>query len=121
MQQNRYYRSQNHVLMLHWSFKFNVDKRKLASSLKHSSVPEIKLYSSLTRETVRYSRFVESGVLKFFAKSINMVTSVQTASIFPPKNLEKYGAQNTHAPYFFKKFLTQCAYKACNISLLKCR
>ena len=23
--------------------------------------------------------------------------------IFPPKNLEKYGAQNTHAPIFFKK------------------
>ena len=21
--------------------------------------------------------------------------------IFPPKNLEKYGAQNTHAPFFF--------------------
>ena len=24
--------------------------------------------------------------------------------IFPPKNLEKYGAQNTHAPDFFIKF-----------------
>ena len=24
--------------------------------------------------------------------------------IFPPKNLEKYGAQNTHAPDFFLKF-----------------
>ena len=23
--------------------------------------------------------------------------------IFPPKNLEKYGAQNTHAPFFFFK------------------
>ena len=22
-------------------------------------------------------------------------------SIFPPKDLEKYGAQNTHAPFFF--------------------
>ena len=29
--------------------------------------------------------------------------SFQKFLIFPPKNLEKYGAQNTHAPFFFKK------------------
>ena len=26
--------------------------------------------------------------------------------IFPPKNLEKYGAQNTHAPDFFKNLIS---------------
>jgi len=37
-----------------------------------------------------------------FVLTVAMVTAVQFAPIFPPKDLEKNtGAQNTHAPFFY--------------------
>ena len=46
-------------------------------------------------------------LFKIFVKKVLTVNAVQMLSIFPPKDLEKYGAQNTHAPCFLKKFLSQ--------------
>ena len=35
--------------------------------------------------------------------------------VFPPKDLEKYGAQNTHAPIFFFFFLNRVVFIRYNL------
>ena len=50
--------------------------------------------------------------------SFLQVTSVQMWRIFPPKDLQKYGAQNTHAPIFLQKYMFAQVISLLSINLI---